>query len=91
MSYIVFLGYNFALSSYWYLFLLGGFSEKHEFHGVGSPSGGAIFEKKQPAKPRMSLFENGFKLCFDTVELKISSRASGIRAHFFLKPFCVEQ
>ena len=68
MSYIAFLGYIFALSSYWYLFLLGGFSKKHKFHGVGSPPG-TNFEKKQPAKPRMSLFENGFKPCFDIAEL----------------------
>ena len=44
MSCIAFLGYIFALSSYWYLFLLGGFSKKHKFHGVGTPLG-AFLEK----------------------------------------------
>ena len=44
--------------SYWYLVLSEGFSKaKHEFHGVGSPLG-EIFEKRQPAKPRTSLFED---------------------------------
>ena len=65
MSYIAFLD-----SYFWYLVLLvfgligiwfyglAGFSkEKHKFHGVGSPPG-EIFEKRQPAKPRMSLFED---------------------------------
>ena len=46
---------------YLYLVLLGAFSkEEHKFHGVGSPLG-EYFEKKkkrQPAKPRMSLFED---------------------------------
>ena len=45
MSYVAFLGYIFALSSYWYLFFLGGFPKKHQFHGVGSPPG-ATFEKE---------------------------------------------
>ena len=37
---------------------LGVFSkEKHKFHGVGSPPG-EFLKKTQPAKPRMSLFED---------------------------------
>ena len=59
--------------------------KKHKVHAFGSPP--VAIKQKQLAKPRMSLFENGFKLCFDIVELKISSRASGIRANFFLKRF----
>ena len=60
-----------GICSYWYLVLLvfgliGGFSKgKHKFHGVGSPPGG-ILKKRQPAKPRMSLFENGLLSNFDT-------------------------
>ena len=55
---LLFWTFTFGMRFYWYLVLLGAFSkEEHKFHGVGSPLG-EYFENRQPAKPRMSLFED---------------------------------
>ena len=75
---LLFWTHTFGIWFYWYLVLLvfgligvssyglGGFSkEKHKSHGVGSPPG-EVLEKRQPAKPRMSLFENWLLSHFDT-------------------------
>ena len=59
---MLFWTHTFGIWFYWYLVLLvfrlmgwEDFQKKIKFHGVANPPGG-FFEKRQPAKPRMSLF-----------------------------------
>ena len=60
----------------------------HKIHGFGFASGGDIWKKQQPAKPRRKFLEieNGLIPCFDTAIIIYTSRAFIIIPCHLLSP-----